>query len=106
LYRFDLEDGGSVVVEAEPDPGVVRASRATAVIREATQSFENALVGARDAASAALKQFTSMVQQPTAVEITFGVYLDAKAGAIIAQAGAQGHFEVKLKWQREAEQDA
>lgn len=100
LVQFDLSDGGSVLVEIEAEPGVARASRREALFQEAKQSFEKAFSGVRSAASSALDQFRSMSRQPDEVEIKFGVKLDAKAGAIIAQSGLQGHFEVKLKWQR------
>jgi Trypsin-co-occurring domain 1 len=70
------------------------------VLRDTKLSLEKALTDVRDAAAAALKQFQTMASQPDEVEITFGVKLDAQAGAVIAKTSIQGHFEVKLKWER------
>jgi hypothetical protein len=42
-----------------------------------------------------------MARQPDSVEMTFGVKLDAQAGAVIAKTGVQGHFEVKLTWSQQ-----
>ncbi len=98
--RFELKDGGTVVVEVDDEPGVSRVGRPGRVLREAKASFETALEDVRTAASAALDQFRSMPRQPDEVEIKFGVKLDAEAGAVIAKTGIQGHFEVKLKWYR------
>jgi hypothetical protein len=41
-----------------------------------------------------------MGHRPDQIEITFGVKLDAKLGAIIAEAGVQGALEIKLTWRR------
>ncbi|WP_020666927.1 CU044_2847 family protein [Amycolatopsis nigrescens] len=100
--KFELEGGGSVSVEVEEQPGVARAAgKSGAVIRQAGESFELALGEVRDAASAALGQFRSMVQRPDEVELKFGVKLDAQIGAVIAKTGLQGQFEIKLKWVRD-----
>ncbi|AWS41658.1 CU044_2847 family protein [Streptosporangium sp. 'caverna'] len=100
--RFDLDDeGGSVLVELDPEPGVERLSRRGDGFAQAKISFENALVNVRDAASSALQQFRTMATPPDEVEIQFGIKLSASAGAVIAKTGTEGHFDVKIKWQRE-----
>jgi hypothetical protein len=101
LMRIPLEDGGSVLVEAEPTPGLERAGRVGDMVREASQSLEQALHQVRDAAAAAVTQFVQMPNRPDEIELKFGLKLDAQAGAIIARTGLQGHFEVKLKWTAE-----
>lgn len=102
LVKFPLETGGTVTVELDEKPGVTQAGGKGSVLRDTQESLEKALTGVRDAAAAALGQFQKMASQPDAVEITFGVKLDAQAGAVIAKTGIQGHFEVKLKWERES----
>jgi hypothetical protein len=99
FVRFPLADGGSVVVEVEPEPGLEQASAPSGVLRKATTTFEHALDEVRAAATAALSRFREM--GPDEVELKFGVKLDAQAGAVIARTGLQGQFEVKLKWIRE-----
>lgn len=101
LAKFTLETGGTVTVELEEKPGVTQAG-GKGVLRDTQESLEKALIGVRDAAASALGQFQKMASQPDAVEITFGVKLDAQAGAVIAKTSIQGHFEVKLKWERES----
>jgi hypothetical protein len=97
LVRFRLEDGGVVTVEVQDEPGVERTSRASGVIEEARSSFEEALDSIRHVASAAVTQFRGMAHRPDEVEIKFGVRLDARAGAVIAQAGMQGQLEIKVR---------
>jgi hypothetical protein len=102
LVRFDLSDGeGSVLVEVDLEPGVDLISLRKEGFAEAKVSFENALAHVRDAASSALRQFRTMASPPDEVEIQFGIKLTASAGAVIAKTGTEGHFDVKIKWQRE-----
>ena len=97
LARFELEGGGSVLVDVDTEPGVARVSR-QGRIRDARATFQTALGEVRDAALVALTQFRAMARQPDEVEITFGVRLDAEFGAVIAKTGMAGNFEIKLTW--------
>jgi hypothetical protein len=40
----------------------------------------------------------SLVRPPTQAEVTFGITLDAEAGALLAKASAGASIEVKLTW--------
>ena len=100
LARFELEGGGSVLVDVDEVPGVTPVTR-QGRIREARTTFETALGEVRDAAVVALTQFRAMARQPDKVEIAFGVRLDAEVGAVIAKTGIGGNFEVKLTWRSE-----
>ncbi|WP_341719392.1 CU044_2847 family protein [Micromonospora sp. FIMYZ51] len=100
LRRFQLESGGSVVVEVDGKPGVTQAGNAGKVVQDARVTFDRALAEVRDAASVALAQFQSMAHRPDEIEIKFGVQLTADANAVIARTGVQGQFEVTVRWQR------
>ncbi|WP_405621081.1 CU044_2847 family protein [Streptomyces sp. NBC_00076] len=102
LFRFELEEGGSVVaVMDDGRGGVVDASRTSEMVARATASFEAALEGVRGAAAAALSRMRDLPQPPDEVSIEFGVQLDAEVGAVIARTGAQGHLQVHLTWRRD-----
>ncbi|MFU8853240.1 CU044_2847 family protein [Micromonospora sp. SL1-18] len=100
LARFDLDGGGSVLVEVDEKKGVQPAGKPGKLIQDAGLSFANALTDVRDAASAALDKFRGMVHEPDEVEIKFSVQLDAEVGAIIARTGISGNLEVTVKWGR------
>jgi hypothetical protein len=100
LARFELQQGGDVVVEVDTGPATARVSRRDDLVLDAKVSFERALGAVKDAASAALGQFQAMARKPDEVEIKFGVKLSAEAGAVIAKTGLEGQFEVKLKWKQ------
>ncbi|PRY44864.1 CU044_2847 family protein [Umezawaea tangerina] len=101
LAKFALAGGGTVLVEVDGSAGVARANRPGKLLEEARVTFENAVGQVRDAAAAALAEFTSMTRAPDEVELKFGIKLDAEVGAVIARTGVQGQFEVKLKWRRD-----
>jgi Trypsin-co-occurring domain 1 len=106
LVRFDLDDGGSVLVAvASSDPGISRATRAGDAIKTAATSFESAMGGVRDAAVSALRRFRDIPQPPDEITIELGVEFEAQAGAVIAQTSAAAHLQVTLVWRRSQTQD-
>ncbi len=97
MVRFQLDDGGSVLVEVDEDAvGIERVSRGHDGVLEAGRRLTEALAGVRDAADASVQ--TLRVLSPDGLELEFGVKLTGEAGAIIAKTAAEGHFTVKLSW--------
>ena len=102
LLRFATADGNFVIVEADAqEPGVQRASRHGGIV-DVRRRFEDALADVRNAAASALTVFRDGSLRPDAIEIEFGVRLNAEAGAVIAKTTVEGHFVVKLTWDRNA----
>jgi hypothetical protein len=64
-------------------------------------SYTKAIDKIRPAAEYLLQTVKNLDAAPNAVEVTFGVKLSTKAGAVIASAAAEGNFSVKLSWKRE-----
>lgn len=98
LIQYALNTGGVVTVEVGLPAGVERVGRRQQALQDVTRSFDEALVDVRDAAAAALAQFQGMATKPDEVQITFGVKLDARVGAVIAETGVEGNFQVTVKW--------
>jgi hypothetical protein len=72
--------------------------RGDTVIAKLDQSLDQALTTVRPAAQKVLEAFTGLEQD--SVEVEFGLTIDAEVGAVIAKAGATGHFTIKLGWKR------
>jgi hypothetical protein len=95
--QFTLDDGTAVLVAppARTGTGAVglgsRLETAGATLREA-------LAPITSAASEVIGQFRDVAQRPNEVEVTFGVVLDAKLGAILTSAGVSTHLGVTLRW--------
>jgi hypothetical protein len=103
LAEFPLDGGGTVLVEVEETPGVVRVSRGRSVVEQVGSSFEQAMDRVRDAATAALTAFQQMATRPDEVELEFGVKLDAEVGAVIARTHVEGQLTVRLTWRAAAQ---
>ena len=95
--------GGTVKFDIDEDIADVGpehvSRRGDAILAQLDTSLEEALASTRPAAQAALETFRSL--GPDQVAIEFGVRLDASAGAVIAKAGIQAHFNITLTWNPE-----
>jgi len=98
LLEYPLEDGGTIWVEvAQPERGgLVPAARPGEVVARAQQTLEDALSRLKPMAKAIVHQFDELA--PDEVEVEFGVKLSAEAGAILAAAGAEANYNIKLVW--------
>ncbi|MDP9794210.1 hypothetical protein J2S43_002722 [Catenuloplanes nepalensis] len=98
LLRFPTADGQVVVEVSETEPGVRPAGRTSGTVTDVGRRFEDALAEVRDAAASALDVFRDGRLNPDEVTITFGVRLNAEAGAVIAKTTVEGHLTVQLRW--------
>jgi hypothetical protein len=105
LIEYDLEDGGSILVQVkEPlsEGRVVKAASAGEVIEKAEQTFEEALDRVKPAAGAIINKLRELTDPPDEIEVEFGLTMNAKAGAFVASAGVEANYAVTLTWKREA----
>ena len=61
--------------------------------------MEQALGTVRPAAEQLMATINKLAVLPKEVEVNFGIKLSGKIGALIASSSAEGHFNVKLKWE-------
>jgi hypothetical protein len=104
LVEFPLEDGTTILVEAEAteEAGMIRAARGEPSVPEkAQQTFEAALDKIRPAAQTIIKKLRALYDPPDEIEVEFGLKLNAQAGAFIAAAGTEANYKVTLTWKRE-----
>jgi hypothetical protein len=99
LVAFDVADGRAVVVEVDDDePGVERAARVDGALMRASARLEESLDQIRNVAELTLSKLGGLSKRPDAVEVEFGIRLNAEAGAVIARTQAEGHLQVTLSW--------
>jgi hypothetical protein len=99
LMRFETNSGSVVVEVEEGEPGFELVAR-DGVIADARQRLETALHDVRDAAESTLAAFRDGRVRPDGIEVEVGVKLNAEAGVVVAKSAVEGHFKVKLIWQR------
>jgi hypothetical protein len=99
LARLSLEDGSTILVEADgaKGDGPVQIGRGD-VIKDLPAAFQKVMAPVAELAKEAIVQLRTAA--PDEVEIEFGVNLAAKAGAVIAKVDSGCHIKVTAKWQR------
>jgi NTP-dependent ternary system trypsin peptidase co-occuring protein len=102
--QFTLSDGDNVILEtdeAAPPGGVVRAGRPEDSVLPVTEKFEDAAAKALNTARVIMDQVRAWSEGPHQVEITFGLKASGEGHIIIAKAGLEANFGLKLAWTRE-----
>ena len=103
LVKFTLEDGSTVLVEAEEtevEGEMVRVSRPSTsreVVEITNQTFEESLGIVKPVANTVLNRLKDLSKQPGEVQVSFGISVDLKAGMFIT-AGVDANFNVTLTW--------
>jgi hypothetical protein len=67
--------------------------------RESAAAVARAMGTIREMGERVTATVDSMSLRPTTVEVTFGIKLDAEAGAIIAKVSGGASLEVRLAWE-------
>ena len=106
IVEFPTETGESVLVEVEdtqPAGPTRRGMTASSVVSRADTSFEEAMQRAQPIASGLLKRLKGLSDPPDAVQVEFGLSINAAAGAVLASASTGAHYRVTLTWWRTPE---
>jgi hypothetical protein len=101
LAKIKLDDGTELLVEVD-EPSMA-GLQPTALGPGGEIDFASALEQVKGAATQLVHALEGMTVKPDDYEITFGIKLSASAGVILAKAGAEANFEVKLGWSRKKE---
>ena len=105
LIQFKLKDNDEIIVvevdEPEQEGGMDRVARFDEVAEEAKQTFEHAIDKIKPIANIIISRLHEGLTKPAdEVGVEFGMKMNAKFGAIIADAGAEAQFKITLKWKR------
>ncbi|MFC5822279.1 CU044_2847 family protein [Nonomuraea insulae] len=98
VVRYTTNDGAELLVEVEDDAyGTARISRGDGII-DAGKHLEEVL----EKTLTTVKPVVDAVRKlaPDAHEIEFGLKLNAEAGVLVAKTAMEGHFTVKLTWNK------
>lgn len=101
LVTYPLEGGGAISVEVDDEPTVARRGlNPTDVTEKASSTFESTLASVKPAVIAIASTFRNLVDAPEEVEVEFGIKFSGQAGAIIASAETEAHFQMRMVWKR------
>ncbi len=104
MPTFTIDDDAPILVEFAPRPGLqqVALPSPAELAQQSAKALESAMNTIHNMArrvSATVKSLP-IAERPSQIEVEFGLKLDAAAGAVIAQAGTEASFTVKLMWER------
>ncbi len=95
--QFTLSDN-TVVLVAPPARAGTGAVGLGTRLETAERTLRQALTPITAAAAEVIDEFRALAHRPDEMEVTFGVVLDAKLGAVLASASASTHLDVTLRW--------
>ncbi len=99
LVRFEIPDGGDVLIEAEDvDEGLIPVKRGQDGIFDTGMFFSDRLDSIQDAVKEALKKLR--MTNPDEIKVSFGIKFTAAAGAVIARTSVEGALGVEMSWRR------
>lgn len=100
-----IEDDAQILVELKGRRGAVDVARGDDkdLAQKSAEAFNNAMATIYTVAkrSAATIRSLKIVDQPDAIEMTFGLKLTSEANALLVNAGVEAQIEVKLTWNNE-----
>ncbi len=104
LVEFYLEDGSTILVEAErteAEGEMIRVSSESTcheIVNFSNKTFEKSIDIIRPVANTILGKLSDISRQPEEVKVSFGISIDLKAGMFISSADAGANFNVTLTW--------
>jgi hypothetical protein len=101
--EYTMEDGSTVLVEAESSMGgVVKASRGGVDIVQAGKNFSEALASVRGSLRALIAEMDALKIEEA--EVKFGLKAIGEAGVFaVGKVGGEMNYEVTLKWKKPGE---
>ena len=104
MASFQLDDETPILVDFTPVPGMREARPGTLGVEDLAEKSAQAVDKAMGTIKALAHKIVATINKisdpPEKVEVTFGLKLDAEAGALIAKAGTEASFSVKLAWEK------
>ncbi len=103
MTTFTPDEDAPLLIEMTPTPGTMEVAltpdQAVAKADEVMQKVTNAVHSMSEHFS---HLYDNLPDQFTQVELSFGVKITSEMGALIAKAGLESTFNVKLVWEKKS----
>ena len=103
MSTFTFDDTAPLLIEITPEPGVMEvALTQEQIAAKAEAAWQSVMNTVHTASKRFSSLFDNLPDQFNQVELSFGIKISSEMGAIIAKAGLESTFNVKLVWQKKA----
>lgn len=106
LMEYELEGGGSVLVQVNTDDyaadELIPAASPDEVAAKATQTFEQSLGTVKQVAQSVMRQVEAIPRRPDEVTVAFGLTLAGSVNFLVASGSAEATLNVTLTWKGES----
>lgn len=103
LVEVPLAAGGSITVEVEDEPRVMRGGdRGADLVERGGRTLEESIGSIAPALQEVLGKLRGVSSELSQIEVELGLKLTGEAGMVVARAGAEANFRVLLRWERPA----
>ena len=101
MASFTPDPNAPILVQFAPSPGFDEVSLVGPDLqKQSVEAMKNAMNTIYNTARQVTDTIDSLAVKPSAVEVEFGIILKGESGALIAKAGAEAAFKVKLTWEK------
>ncbi len=97
MATFDINENAPVLVDFEAQPGAYEVALSPEdAVKKSAEALDSAMNTIHNMAQRVIATVDALPRQPTQAEVTFGIKLNAEAGAIITKAGVEATINVTL----------
>lgn len=97
---FIPDPNAPILVEFAPSPGMMEVSLVGPDLqKQSAEAVKNAMNTIYNTARQVTDTIEALEIKPSSVEVEFGITLKGESGALIAKAGVEAAFSVKLTWE-------
>ncbi|MDP8240099.1 MAG: CU044_2847 family protein [Candidatus Hatepunaea meridiana] len=99
MPTFTINPNDPVLIEFETERGVRQAAgRPDDLSEKSEKALEKSMNTIHNMADRMVHAVSDLKLKPSSFELAFGIKLTAETGALIAKAGGEANFNVKLTW--------
>ncbi|HOE44966.1 CU044_2847 family protein [Methanothrix soehngenii] len=103
MTRFVPDPDAPILVEFAPSPGMMEVCLLGPDLqKQSAEAVKNAMNTIYNTARQVTDTIDALEVKPSSVDVEFGVTLKGESGALIAKAGVEAAFRVKITWTQHA----
>jgi hypothetical protein len=105
MTEFTIDEGAPIRVQLSPVPGARQVALSPAdLLNRSRQALDSAMNTISHMARRTKAAIDALPEQPSEIELSFGLTLNAEGDAVIAKVGGETTLEVTLTWEGKGKQ--